>query len=74
MIYNRSPISKSPKVQQTCLDHPRVRQEAQFYGVGVGGVGDRPLPQKNTVDFQPKQKMSTMRVESWGEIPSASNT
>lgn len=47
MIYSRHPISKSTKVQQTCLDRPGVRQEAQCSGVGVGGAGAQELyPQK----------------------------
>lgn len=39
MIYNRNPISKSSKVQQTCLDHDHGLGEAGGSGCGVG-VGE----------------------------------
>lgn len=53
MIYNRNPISKSPKGQQTCLDHPRVRQEAQCCGMGVGGWGKTTPPtERNSSPFK----------------------
>ena len=58
MIYNRNPISKSPKVQQTCHDHSGVRQKAQCYGIGVGGVGHSCYTQRSLVKGSQDMNMS----------------
>lgn len=71
MLYNRNPISKSSKVQQTCLDHYHAVGEAggSGCGVGVGEIEDR-LPQMFSHGepncLHSKQKISTMSVQSRG--------